>query len=108
MLRFELNLHKPDNYAFFCPVSKMHLTLSNPIGYADRVTPAIENAMDANCIFQTNEPGAVTTEESVKEQEENTEENAEENTEENAEAAVNEIFSETVEEEKPKKKTAKK
>ena len=105
MLRFELNLHKPDNYAFFCPVSKMHLTLSNPIGYADRVTPAIENAMDANCIFQANEPGAVKTEESVKEQEENTEENAE--------AAVNEIFSETVEnetieEEKPKKKTAKK
>lgn len=41
MFKFQLNLRKPNNYAFFCPVSKMHLTVSNPLGFAEGVTPAI-------------------------------------------------------------------
>lgn len=36
-----LNNKIRDNFAFFCPNSGLHLSLSNPIGYADRVTPAI-------------------------------------------------------------------
>jgi len=30
-----LNARKPGNYAFFCPVSKLHLTLSSPVGIYD-------------------------------------------------------------------------
>lgn len=40
-VKIALNLRKPGNYAFFCPVSRLHLTRSNPVGYADGVTSAI-------------------------------------------------------------------
>ena len=40
-VQIALNLRKPGNYAFFCPVSRLHLTRSNPVGYVDRVTSAI-------------------------------------------------------------------
>lgn len=40
-IKIALNLKKPGKYAFFCPVSKLHLTRSNPVGYVDRVTSAI-------------------------------------------------------------------
>lgn len=51
MLQFRLNPRKPYNYAFFCPVSKMHLTVSNPLGYAEGVTPAIFRALKSNTII---------------------------------------------------------
>lgn len=41
MIRLRLNPKKVGNYAFFCPVSRLHLTLSNPVGLADRVTQYI-------------------------------------------------------------------
>lgn len=41
MARFQLNPKKANNYAFFCPVSRLHLTVSNPVGSASEVTPAI-------------------------------------------------------------------
>lgn len=40
-IKLMLNTRKPGNYAFFCPKSKLHLTLSNPIGFVDGVTPSI-------------------------------------------------------------------
>ena len=40
-IKLALNLRKPGNYAFFCPVSRLHLTRSNPVGSADGVTSAI-------------------------------------------------------------------
>jgi hypothetical protein len=40
-IKIALNLRKPGNYAFFCPVSRLHLTRSNPVGFADGVTSAI-------------------------------------------------------------------
>ena len=40
-IKIALNLKKPGKYAFFCPVSRLHLTRSNPVGYTDRVTSAI-------------------------------------------------------------------
>ena len=41
MIKLMLNRRKPYNYAFFCPVSRLHLTLSNPVGTANEVTSAI-------------------------------------------------------------------
>ena len=41
MIKLMLNLHKFNNYAFFCPVSRLHLTVSSPVGFANEVTPAI-------------------------------------------------------------------
>jgi len=51
MIRFALNTNKFNNYAFFCPVSRLHLTLSSPVGFADRVTPAIARALTAQTIL---------------------------------------------------------
>lgn len=51
MRKYLLNLKKVNNYAFFCPQSRMHLTISNPVGYADRVTPAIERGLKSHVII---------------------------------------------------------
>ena len=51
MIRFALNTKKFNNFAFFCPVSRLHLTLSSPVGFADRVTPAIARALTAQTIL---------------------------------------------------------
>lgn len=40
-----LNSRKFNNYAFFCPVSRLHLTVSNPVGYVNEVTTAILKAL---------------------------------------------------------------
>lgn len=45
MIKLALNRQKFNNYAFFCPVSKLHLTVSNPVGYVNEVTPAILRAV---------------------------------------------------------------
>lgn len=54
-MKYLLNLRKSNNYAFFCPQSRMHLTISNPVGFADRVTPAIERALKAETIIDITE-----------------------------------------------------
>ena len=46
-----LNLHKFNNYAFFCPVSRLHLTVSSPVGFANEVTPAILKALKAETVL---------------------------------------------------------
>lgn len=51
MVKLALNLHKLNNYAFFCPVSKVHLTVSSPVGYANEVTPAILRAVKAQTVL---------------------------------------------------------
>lgn len=51
MFKLMLNLRKPNNYAFFCPVSKVHLTVSNPVGYANEVTPAILTAIKVKTVL---------------------------------------------------------
>lgn len=51
MLKFQLNFRKPNNYAFFCPVSKMHLTVSNPLGFAEGVTPAILRGLQTKVLL---------------------------------------------------------
>ena len=51
-----LNNKKPGNYGFFCPVSKLHLTLSNPIGSvnADRVTSYILRGIKTKVLIDMN------------------------------------------------------
>lgn len=51
MIRFALNIKKFNTYAFFCPVSRLHLTLSNPVGVSDRVTPAILRGLKSKTIL---------------------------------------------------------
>ena len=46
-----LNLHKFNNYAFFCPVSRLHLTVSSPVGFSNEVTPAILKALKAKTVL---------------------------------------------------------
>ena len=51
MVKLALNRHKFNNYAFFCPVSKLHLTVSNPVGYVNEVTPAILRAIKLSTLI---------------------------------------------------------
>lgn len=51
MIKLMLNTHKFNNYAFFCPVSRLHLTVSNPVGYANEVTAAILRAVKAKTVL---------------------------------------------------------
>ena len=51
MIKLMLNLHKFNNYAFFCPVSRLHLTVSSPVGFANEVTPAIFKALKAETVL---------------------------------------------------------
>lgn len=51
MIKLMLNLQKFNNYAFFCPVSRLHLTVSSPVGFSNEVTPAILKALKAKTIL---------------------------------------------------------
>ena len=53
-IELRLNQRKPGNYAFFCPVTKLHLTLANPVGIADRVSPYILRALKSNTLVDVN------------------------------------------------------
>jgi hypothetical protein len=64
MIKLALNTHKTNNYAFFCPVSRLHLTVSSPVGFANEVTPAILRALRVKTILDVDgvidiEAGAV-------------------------------------------------
>lgn len=54
MIEIALNRRKPYNYAFFCPVSKLHLTVSNPVGFAHEVTPAILKGLKGGTLVDVN------------------------------------------------------
>ena len=51
MIKLALNKHKLYNYAFFCPISKLHLTISNPVGFVNEVTPAIMRGLKFNSLI---------------------------------------------------------
>jgi hypothetical protein len=57
-MKLQLNFNKPNNYAFFCPVSRLHLTRTNPIGYANEVTPSIKRALKVGNILDITEDKA--------------------------------------------------
>ena len=49
-----LNIAKPNNYAFFCPVTKLHLTLTNPVGTTDRVSAYILRGLKSKSLIDVN------------------------------------------------------
>lgn len=51
MPRFMLNPKKANNYAFFCPQSRLHLTASSPVGSANEVTSAIIRGVKSQAII---------------------------------------------------------
>ena len=51
MIKLALNTHKSNNYAFFCPATRLHLTITNPVGNADRISGAILRAVRANTVI---------------------------------------------------------
>ena len=51
MVQLMLNVRKSNNYAFFCPVSRLHLTVSSPVGFSSEVTPAILRALKSGVIL---------------------------------------------------------
>ena len=51
MIKLMLNSRKFNNYAFFCPVSRLHLTVSNPVGYVNEVTTTILKALKNKTIL---------------------------------------------------------
>lgn len=51
MVKLLLNPKKQGNYAFFCPVSRLHLTAGSPSGTADGVTPAILRAIKSGTLI---------------------------------------------------------
>ena len=53
-IELRLNQRKPGNYAFFCPVTKLHLTLANPVDITDRVSPYILRALKSNTLVDVN------------------------------------------------------
>ena len=70
MIKLMLNLQKFNNYAFFCPVSRLHLTVSNPVGYTSEVTTAILKALKAKTVLDVDgviniETGTVKAEKQV-------------------------------------------
>ena len=51
MIKLALNMHKYNNYAFFCPVSRLHVTVANPVGYVNEVSPAILKALKSKTLL---------------------------------------------------------
>ena len=101
----QLNFNKPDNYAFFCPVSRVHLTRSNPVAQVNEVTPYIEKGLKYKSIIDITDntvTGQKIANQPVKEDNETTEampsveESAEKPVEEPVAATVEEVKEETV------------
>lgn len=53
-VELRLNSRKPGNYAFFCPVTKLHLTLANPVGITDGVSPYILRGVKSKTLIDVN------------------------------------------------------
>lgn len=49
--RIGLNTKMPENYGFFCPYTRLHLVLSNPVGVVDRVSPSILRGLRSGTII---------------------------------------------------------
>lgn len=53
-IELRLNPSKSGNYAFFCPVTRLHLTLANPVGTTDRVSPYIIRGIKSKTLIDVN------------------------------------------------------
>ena len=54
-MKLQLNFNKPGNYAFFCPVSRVHLTRSNPVAFVNEVTPYIKRGLKSKSIIEVSD-----------------------------------------------------
>ena len=54
-MKLQLNFNKPGNYAFFCPLSKIHLTRSNPVAFVNEVTPYINRGLKSKASIEIGE-----------------------------------------------------
>lgn len=54
-MKLQLNFNKPGNYAFFCPVSRVHLTRSNPVAFVNEVTPYITRGLKSKSIIEVSD-----------------------------------------------------
>lgn len=72
-MKLQLNFNKPGNYAFFCPVSKVHLTRSNPVAFVNEVTPYISRGLKSKSIIEVSDNN-VTGQKTAKPEEANQEE----------------------------------
>lgn len=54
-MKLQLNFNKPGNYAFFCPVSRVHLTRSNPVTFVNEVTPYIKRGLKSKSIIEVSD-----------------------------------------------------
>jgi len=61
MFTVRLNPRKSNNYAFFCPVTKLHLTVRNPVGTASEVSPAILRAVKIGLLIDVDNVIDLTT-----------------------------------------------
>lgn len=53
-IELRLNSKKPGNYAFFCPVTKIHLTIANPVGFTNRVSNYILRGLKSKTLIDVN------------------------------------------------------
>ena len=53
-VELRLNPRKPGNYAFFCPVTNLHLTLTSPVGMTNRVSPYILRGLKSKTLIDVN------------------------------------------------------
>lgn len=51
MATIRLNTAKSNNFAFFCPVSKLHLTLSSPVGSISKTTKAVLRGLKSDTLI---------------------------------------------------------
>lgn len=68
-MKLALNLSKSNNYAFFDPQSKLHVTVSSPVDTVDRATPAIERGLKSKVLILLDDKGKKDPEEPAKPQE---------------------------------------
>lgn len=66
-MKVALNRLVPSNYAFFDPVSRLHLTLSDPVAVIDEVTKPIEVALRTKTLIQLDGGEQVTNKKANKE-----------------------------------------
>ena len=56
-MKLALNLLKSNNFAFFDPQSRLHVTVSSPVGIVDGATPAIERGLRSKAIILVDDEG---------------------------------------------------
>jgi len=98
----KLNPRKINNYAFYCPVSRLHLTrYSNPVGSVNEVTPYIERGLRSGVLIEVKEEAEVQKRRKAAKEEAASEPVEEPVIEEPVEEQTEEQVEETVVEEEP-------